>query len=220
MTIRRDLYRLELQGAVIRTFGGALARGRSLASEIPYRAKVLQRQEEKRRIGAAAALAIHDGDTVILDSGSTTLEIARALRGRLLTVVTNDLQIAVELAAQPETTLVVAGGIRQPELFTLLGPETEAFFRQIRVDRTFLSTDGVDLDVGITNRTLGGVPVKQAMIAAARETTVVADSSKFGRPTFARVCPIKAVTRMITDRGLDREMVDRIREMEVVLQLV
>jgi DeoR family transcriptional regulator, aga operon transcriptional repressor len=220
MTIRRDLSALEAQGLVLRTHGGVLPREESAAAEVPYQRKTSLRPDEKRRIGAAAAAMIRTGDTIILDSGSTTIQVAVHLPPAAdLTVVTNDLKIMMELSGKPRVTAIGTGGILHRPVFTLNGPQTEAALRSIHVDALFLGADAVDLTAGLTNRSLHEVPVKQAMIASARHVVLVCDSSKFGRRVFASVCPVSAIHTIITDRGLDPDMVRALQDRGISVEL-
>lgn len=205
-TIRRDLDHLAKEGLVVRSHGGAAYRLGGATMEIPYSVKRGRFVAEKTSIGALASSLVRDGDTIICDSGSTVFQLATHLRGkRRITVVTNDLQVMIHLAAVPEVQVVVPGGVVNGPVYTLLGPQTEIFLRTLTVDRVFLGGDAIDLEAGITNVNLVEVAVKQAMIGAAREVVVLADSSKFDHRVFARVCGLEAVTRIVTDQGLSDE---------------
>jgi DeoR/GlpR family transcriptional regulator of sugar metabolism len=199
-TIRRDLESLEREGQLSRTHGGA--RLVSDGSEVPYELKAGQFLPEKAAIARAAAARVRDGDVVILDSGSTTFQIARELAGRRITVITNDLRIATFVAASTEARLLVTGGELLNSVFTLVGDHAQAFLDQARADWTFLGADAVAMDAGITNTNTLEVPIKRAMIAASRNTAVVADISKFRRRAPAQVAPIASVTDVITTSGL------------------
>ena len=220
MTIRRDLEVLAEQGSVIKTHGGAFPPSRYTASEVPYVSKERAHLEEKRRIGRLAASMIKAGETILLDAGSTTLEVARHLTNQdRLTVVTNDLKIALELAHRPDITLVDTGGIVQKTVYTLVGPQTEAFLRGLHVDTAFIGADAVDLEAGITNRTLQEVPVKQAMMQAAERVYLVADSHKFGRRVFAAVAPLTGFHAIVTDSSLPHQIVESLRELGIAIHL-
>jgi DeoR family transcriptional regulator, aga operon transcriptional repressor len=205
-TIRRDLGALERRGLVRRTRGGALAGPASGHADIPYEAKRRAQTPAKEAIGARAAELVEPEEAVLLDSGSTTFEVARALRHRRgITVVTNDLNVAMCLAESPGIRLVVTGGILLESVYTLVGPRTVEELRDLHVDRAFLGADAIHHEAGITNVTLVEVEVKRAMIAAAREVVVVADSSKFEHRALAPVCALDDVGLILTDEGLDRE---------------
>lgn len=220
MTIRRDLEALASEGLVIKTRGGAITRNYHTGTEVPYAAKMRAHLEEKIRIGRMAASFIRSGETVIIDSGSTAIEVARGLSDQAgLTVVTNDLKIAMELANRPDTTVVDTGGIVQKSVYTLVGPQTLAFLSGLHVDKTFLGADAVDQIVGLTNRTLQEVPIKQAMINAAKEVFLVADSSKFGQMVFAAIAPISSVHHIVTDDGLPEDTAKALVELGISLHL-
>jgi DeoR family transcriptional regulator, aga operon transcriptional repressor len=205
-TIRRDLQELELRGAVRRTRGGALAGPTSGQADIPYEVKRIEHTPEKQAIGRYAAMLVRDSEAVLLDSGSTTFQVALALRHRRdISVITNDLNVAMCLAESPRVQLVVTGGILLESVYTLVGPRVVEELRTLHVDRAFLGADAIHHEVGITNVTYVEVEVKRAMIAAAREVCVVADSSKFEHRALAPVCGIDEIDCILTDDGLYEE---------------
>ncbi len=214
MTIRRDLDALARSGVLARSWGGALTPDTTLSTEMPYALKRRENEEAKRRIGQYAAGLVQNGDVVILDAGSTTFHIATHLRGkRDVTVVTNDLKIAVEVAPLHGMTLVVTvGGIVQPDTYTLLGPQAEEFLSSIHANRAFLGADAVDVERGASTRTLHEVTMKQAMIAASAEAVLVVDHSKFQRQAFARFCHMEDLALVITDRDASAELLDPLGE--------
>lgn len=204
-TIRRDLDVLERDGQIQRTHGGARPI-LGVTADVPYSAKRNVRLREKSAIARAAADLVEDGCTVILDSGSTTYEVAVALSRRNdLTIITNDLRIAEYIAGLHRFRLLVAGGELLGSVYTLAGDRTVEFLRDYAADWTFLGADAVDPEIGITNTNTLEIPVKRAMIAAARSTVVVVDSSKFGQRALARVAGIDEVHSVVTDPGLDAE---------------
>ncbi|MFI6956494.1 DeoR/GlpR family DNA-binding transcription regulator [Nocardia sp. NPDC050408] len=202
-TIRRDLDALERAGQAQRTHGGARPTPGATA-KLPYTMKEGERLDEKAAIGVAAAARVRDGQTVILDSGSTTYEVARALRNHAeLTVITNDLRIAKYVAETPGMRLLVTGGELLGSVFTLVGERAITFLSDYTADWAFLGADAVDIVAGVTNMNTLEVPLKRAMIAAAGNTLVVADSSKFGRRALAKVAGLDEISGVITDSGLD-----------------
>ncbi|MBA0127184.1 DeoR/GlpR transcriptional regulator [Haloechinothrix sp. YIM 98757] len=201
-TIRRDLDALARAGQVQRTHGGARP-APGVAGELPYAMKQTERRGEKTAIAAAAAALVRPGDTVILDSGSTTYEVAAALRTHeSLTVITNDLRIAKFVATVPDIRLLVTGGELLGSVYTLVGDRAEAFLADYAADWTFLGADAIHPAAGITNTNTLEVPIKRAMIAAAVSTIVVTDSSKFGHHTLAKVAALDEITQIITDPQL------------------
>ena len=202
-TIRRDLDALVRLGKAERTHGGARPI-EGAHSEIPYAVKEHVSRDEKMAIAQEASALVSDGDSVILDSGSTTYQVAAALRHRSgLTVITNDLRIGKFVATFPEVRLLVAGGELLGSVFTLVGERTVEFLSDYSVDWTFLGADAIDPVAGITNTNTLEIPVKRAMIAAAARTAVLADSSKFGHRALARVATLEEVDTIVTDAGLD-----------------
>lgn len=202
-TIRRDLDALERAGQAQRTHGGARPTPGATA-KLPYAMKEGERLDEKAAIGIVAAGRVRDGQTVILDSGSTTYEVARALRNHTaLTVITNDLRIAKYIAETPGMRLLVTGGELLGSVFTLVGERAIAFLSDYSADWAFLGADAVDIDAGITNMNTLEVPLKRAMIAAAGNSLVVADSSKFGRRALAKVAGLDEISGVITDSDLN-----------------
>lgn len=219
MTIRRDLDLLEDAGALVRTYGGAVP-VTGLTREPPYHTKVVERVSEKERIAREAAKLVQDGDFVLLDAGSTTAAVARQLLGlKRLTVITFDLKIAVELCDEPNVRLLVAGGEAQKEGYNLFGPLAEQTLRGITVDLAFLGTSAVHPKYGLTTPTLSRVPLKQAMLRAARRSVLVADASKFGRRSSFQICPVASLTDLITDSSLSPEMVEATRKEGISLVL-
>lgn len=197
-TIRRDLDSLAKTGRILRTHGGArlVADG---AQDIPYARKVAECVREKAMIARGAAEKVREGDAVILDSGSTTYQIAVALRHKRITIITNDLRIAKFVASDTGARLFVTGGELLGSVFTLVGDRALAFLADLSADWTFLGADAVEPTAGITNTNTLEVPIKKAMIAAAACTFVVVDSSKFGQRALARVAALDDVDGIITD---------------------
>jgi DeoR/GlpR family transcriptional regulator of sugar metabolism len=220
-TIRRDLFRLEKEGLCIRKRGGAVRATSEVVFELPYKIKQFQYVEEKKRIGLAAASYVDEGDTILLDAGSTTYAVAQALAHlKHLTVVTNDLQIAVCLAANPNFQLVCTGGAARPYVFSLQGWQTETFIKNLQVNMTFLGADAIDNDGYITNTNLDEVGIKQAMIEAAQRVILVTDSSKFKKIGFYRVCDLAQVNLVLTDRGISPESLELLDTKDIEYQLV
>jgi len=208
-TIRRDLDTLTQAGMVHRTHGGA-RRVAANPDDIPYAVKIGEQLAEKAAIARAAAAMIRDGDTVILDSGSTTFEIATGLHAkRNLTIITNDLRTAKFVATLQGTRLLVTGGELLGAVFTLVGERAVEFLADYTADWTFLGADAVDPAAGITNTNTLEVPLKRAMIAAAESTVVVCDSSKFGKRALAKVAGIHEVSLIVTDEGVPEDACDK-----------
>jgi len=219
-TVRRDLADLATGGQVVRTRGGALIAERSTARELSLHQKHRLLLQEKRRIARVAADLVQPGETVILDGGSTTWEIAQLLKTKgPLTIVSDGLEALWELADTPTITVICPPGIVRPHVLTILGTETARFLNGLRVNWTFLAADAVDVERGVTNVNLEEVAVKQAMLNAGNKAVLVADHSKFGRSAFAWVADLRQFHLVITDQGLPEETAERIRQAGVNLRL-
>ncbi len=210
-TVRRDLDRLDAEGVVRRTHGGALVVEHHTTFEPRFEDRCLHNPEEKERIGRHAAAMLEPGQSVLFDSSSTVLSAARALLGSpiRITAVTNDVSIASALAAASEVSVVVTGGEIRPGSFTLLGPGTQSFLDRLHVDIALI---GIHAISG-TELSEGGLAVaetKRSMISAARRVVLLADHSKFGEPAFFEVASVDAVQDLITDRSADPEALDAI----------
>lgn len=213
-TIRRDFALLEEEGLCIRKRGGAVRSGQGVTLELSYEIKRGQRIAEKKRIAEAAAKLVEDGDTLILDAGSTTYALALLLLSKQrITVVTNDLQIACKLAANPNLRLICTGGIARASVFSLQGSQPESFIKNLRVDKTFLGADAIHSDHSVTNVNFEEVPIKQAMLHAANQVYLVADSSKFEKSGFVKVCDLSDVDAIITDSGIPK---DKLAELQAL----
>lgn len=199
MTIRRDVEALEASGQARRVRGGAISVV-SRAYEPPFAMRRITAGAAKAAIGRAAAALVDEGDTIVLDVGTTTLELARALRGRRgLTVVTASLQIAVELGNELDMRVLVSGGrVRAGEL-SLTGGMAEDAFASVNCDIAFIGVAGVNSTPGLTDYNPEDARVKRAAIRAARRTVVLADSGKLGRVTFSTITTLSEVDLIVTD---------------------
>jgi len=217
-TIRRDLSMLENEGLCVRKRGGAVRSTHGVASELPYDAKRIRYTEEKRRIAEAAEKLVEDGNTLILDAGSTTYALAlQLLHKQGITVVTNDLHIAVCLAANPNIHLICTGGSARAYVFSLQGSQVASFIKTLKVDKTFIGADAIHADGTISNVNIDEVPIKQTMIAAAKQVVLLADSSQFEKTGFVKVCDLSQVSMIITDRCISREKMEMIQSMQIPL---
>ena len=208
-TVRRDLEALELSGQIRRTHGGAMLADET-RSILSFDERVTSAAAEKRAIGRAAAALIDDGDTVLLDGGTTTLEVARALQGRPVQVVTNSLPIAQLASTNKETDLILLGGYVYPRTGVALGPLAIASMQGIRVRKAILGAGGIMAE-GVYNANLLLVETEKQMMACGQETMIVADRSKFGRLSLAWLCGLDAVADIVVDAGLaenHRRMLD------------
>ena len=201
-TIRRDLALLEENRLLRRTHGGAVTQG--LLYELPLRYKSGRHQDEKRRIAQAAVQLVPEGASLGLTGGTTTTEVARALVGReQLTIVTNALNIASELAVRPNLRLVVTGGMARSASYELVGPLAEASLAEINLDLAILGVDGISVEAGLTTHHEVEAHTNLSLIERARRVVVVTDGSKVGHAAFARICGIERVNDLITDASAE-----------------
>jgi DeoR family transcriptional regulator of aga operon len=219
VTIRGDLDTLAEAGSLVRSHGGALRR---LAGDVPIAVKETLHHGQKVRIGRAAARLIGEAETIIIDSGTTTMEVARQLklmRLELLTVITNALNVAIELANLPHIRVIMIGGILRQPSYSTVGPHAEHVLRSFNADRLFLGVDGLDPDIGLMTPDVLEAQLNALMIRVSREVTVVADSSKFTRRSASVIGGVSQVHRIITDDRADPQLVTalRARNIDVVL---
>lgn len=203
VTIRLDLERLEADGHILREHGGAYLK--TVHQQV--RSMALQHQthmDEKRRIGRAAAKFVESGETIIIDSGSTTTEVATNLIDRQeLTVITNALNIALNLGAVPSISVHMPGGQFKAPTLSLSGSKSAQYFEGIFAQKLFLATAAVSSEAGLTYPSLADLHVKRAMIDSAQQVYLVADSSKIGRTSFSALAGIDVIDVLITDEGID-----------------
>lgn len=218
-TIRRDLNLLERQHLLTRTHGGAVMQG--VLYELPLRYKASRHEAEKRRIAEAAVARVAEGAAVGLTGGTTTTEVARALADRQrLTVVTNALNIASELAIRPNIKLVVTGGYARAESYELVGPLAVQSLSGLHLDIVFVGADGISRSDGLTTHHEVEADTNRALIERAKRVIVVADGSKLGRVAFAQICPIEMAHELITDRQADTDEVAELRDSGLTVTVV
>ena len=204
VTIRKDLEILHAQRQVHRTHGGALPARENTPEDPTLREKEKLHRQEKLRIAERAAARVKEGQVVILDSGTTTTAIARALRSfQRLTIVTNAVNIAAELAGTA-IEVILTGGTLRKNSFSLVGPIAEDTLRRLSADLLFLGVDGFDVHYGLSTPNLLEAKVNRVMVEVAKRTVVVCDSSKFGRRSLSLIVSPSALQEVITDRGVPK----------------
>jgi DeoR family transcriptional regulator of aga operon len=211
-TARRDLETLASQGKLQRVHGGAIA-----LTEAPPELPILQREgeqaDEKGRIGQAAGALVHDGETVFLGSGSTVLEVARALRTRTgLTVITNSLSVVNAMAGLEDINVICLGGMLRDSELSFIGHLTEQALAEVRADKVIIGTRAISLEQGLTNDYLQETMTDRAILKAGHEVIVVADHSKFGRVATALLAPIESIHTIVTDRATPQDFLDAVQE--------
>lgn len=218
-TIRRDLVLLDTQRLLTRTHGGAVAHG--VAYELPLRYKAGRHQDEKRRIAVQAASRVSEGMAIGLTGGTTTTEVSRAIVDvDRLTVVTNALNIASELAIRRNLKLVVTGGWARSESYELVGPLAEATLAGLQLDLACVGVDGISTRTGLTTHHEAEAHTNLTLMEHARRVIVVADGSKVGKAAFARIASVDRVSELITDRSADPVALEEIRDAGVDVTIV
>ncbi|MGB3339807.1 MAG: DeoR/GlpR family DNA-binding transcription regulator [Devosia sp.] len=218
-TIRQDLERLDTDGHVVREHGGAYLK--SMPQQVQSMSlQHLTNMERKKKIGRAAAALVGNGETIILDSGSTTTEIANNLTGHdSLNVITNAINIALLLGALPSMSVHLSGGLFKAPTLSVTGEKSGDFFSGIFAEKLFLATAAVSFEAGLTFPAMADLYVKRAMIKAASKVYLVADSTKIGRTSFSSLGPIDLIGGFITDDGIsdaDRAEFEK-RGIEVII---
>lgn len=219
-TVRRDLDDLDHQGMLRRTHGGAMKVDKSASYESAYSERISLMMAEKHRIAERAARMVHAGDTVMISAGTTTYFIAQALSHlENLTLITNDLYIASQIVLPHTSTLVVTGGTRRPGQQGLIGAVAERMLWNTHVDIAFVGADGVDPIGAVTTVSFEEVSVKRLMLNAAARSVIVADHTKFGRVAMARTCEFNEVSLLLTDQGLNPELLEKFRRINAEVEL-
>ena len=220
VTIRKDLEILHARGLVHRTHGGALPSGDGALADPTLREKEKLHRKEKLRIAEAAAAMVKEGQVVILDSGTTTTAIARALRNfRNLTVVTNAVNMVAELAGT-EVEVILTGGTLRKNSFSLVGPIAEETLRKLSADILFLGVDGFDVAYGLSTPNLLEAKVNRIMIEVSKVAVAVCDFSKFGRRSLSLIVPPSALHHVITDEAIPKSDLKALKKAGIDVTLV
>jgi DeoR family transcriptional regulator of aga operon len=220
VTIRQDLEALHSAGLIHRTHGGALPVRSGALLDRSLREKEKLHRKEKQRIATAAVRLVREGESVVLDSGSTTTAIARALRDfRQLTIITNAVNIAAGLAGT-SVEVILTGGILRENSFSLVGPLAEDTLRRLSADILFLGVDGFDIRFGLTTPNLLEAKVTRVMMRISRRTVVVCDSSKFGSRSLSLIAAPSAIQQVITDRDISESDLRSLKEAGIVTIVV
>ncbi len=219
VTARKDLKALELGKDIIRTHGGAMIVENTMF-DLPLYEKKKIRTEDKIAIAKQASLIIQKGDVIILDNGSTSTFIAQELKERTgITIITNAVNIASDLASSKLDVILTGGNLRQ-QSFSLIGPMSEASLKNITANKYFMSVDGIDIENGFTTPNILETKISQLMMKAAKEIIVVADSSKFGQHRIGIICGIVDVDAIITSKNIDKIYLKEFKKHGVKLFMV
>ncbi len=220
VTIRRDMTSLAKAGKILRTYGGAVS-SEKVAYEFSFKEKSNKNIKEKERIGNLAASLIKEGEVILMDTGTTTFQMACSLSSRKnITVVTNSLSIVSTLSGNPDIKIILLGGELQPEGFYLFGPMTEKELQNIYVDKSFMGADGIDLKQGFFTTDFKLAQVARLMMKSAKEVIVVADSTKFNKKSFVRYGKIEEADIIVTDKNIDRESIKKLRKKRLKVLIV
>lgn len=199
-TIRRDLEKLEKDGLVIKSYGGAVLNEHSIF-DLPFNIRKNQRIVEKQKIAELTSSFVRDGEAVMLDASSTAVYIARGLREKKkLTVITNSVEIIIELFDVPEWNVISTGGVSRERSFALVGPKTNQIIGSYHVDKAFISCKGLTIENGLTDSDEQDADSKRAMLNSAKERILVADSSKFGKSAFTKIAGLDGIDKVITEK--------------------
>jgi DeoR family transcriptional regulator, aga operon transcriptional repressor len=220
ITIRKDLETLDAQGLIQRTHGGALPLHAGALLDPTLREKEKLHRKEKMKIAIAAAKLVEEGQSVLLDSGTTTTAIATALKHfAKLTVITNATNIAAELTGT-NVEVILTGGTLRKNSFSLVGPLAEQTLRQLSADILFLGVDGFDTRAGLFTPNILEAQVNRIMVEISSRKIAVCDSSKFGRRSLCNIMPPSAVDQVITDKGVSKHDMEVLRDAGVKVTLV
>ncbi|QCX34406.1 DeoR/GlpR transcriptional regulator [Caloramator sp. E03] len=205
VTIRKDLQELEEEGLIKRVHGGAVLNN-SIKFEPTFSEKSDKYIQEKESIGKASAKLIKDGDIIALDAGTTTLQIAKNITAKNLTVVTNSLDIAYQLSSKKDIEVIVTGSLLRWETRAFVGPLTDMTLKNIRVDKAFIGTNGISLKFGLTTPNITEANTKKTLISISQQIIVVCDHSKFNSVCFAKIVDIDEIDIVVTDSGIDKSI--------------
>ena len=223
VTIRKDLVALEGERRLVRTHGGAITIGRS-RPELAFEIRERLQADEKARIGAAGAALVHDGESIVMDASTTALSVARHLKARQgwsqLTVITNGLRIASELAGHPGITVLMLGGRVRWEALSVVGQLGDGLFRRVNVQKAFLGAAGFTPESGLADATEEEAQIKRSMVAAAREVIAIVDHTKWERAAFATFCPTDRLSIILTDEQAPDAMVRGLTARGIEVRLI
>jgi DeoR/GlpR family transcriptional regulator of sugar metabolism len=223
VTIRKDLVALEAERRLIRAHGGAIAVDRS-RPELSFEIRERLQADEKHWIGAAGAALVRDGESIVLDASTTALSVARHLKARggwsQLTVLTNGLRIASELAGHPGIVVLMLGGRVRWEALSVVGQLGDGLFSRINVQKAFVGAAGFTVESGLADATDEEAQIKRSMVAAAREVIAIVDRTKWERAAFATFCPTDQISVVLTDDGAPEPMVRALEGRGVAVRLI
>jgi len=221
VTIRKDLNELKRRNLLTRVRGGALRLPETnLGVDMAIKEKQLFHYREKRAIGKLAASLINENETIILDSGTTTFEIAKNLHNfKHLTIVTNAINIAVELSSYNRFTVILLGGHLRESSLSTVGPLAESTLKIFYCDKLFLGVDSFNLEKGVSTPNIEEANINQTMMSMSKETIAVFDSSKFNKRSFTFIAPVDKMNTVVTDEGIPMDIRIQLKKMHINLQI-
>jgi len=220
VTIRKDLKLLEEKNLLFRTHGGATTNN-PYAVDRPVNEKEKIQSTEKNRIGIAAASLLNEGDSIVIASGTTVLYFAKNIpSGINLTVVTSALNVALELVLEAHIEVIQLGGLLRKSSSSVMGSYAEQILGDFYFNKLFLGVDGIDLDYGLTTTNAMEAHINRKMIQASQKTVVLADSSKFGKRGFGKICGLEEIDHIITDKGISDQIVKHLEGLGVTVTIV
>lgn len=220
VSVRNDLTLLEKKGLLIRTRGGAI-KTQPVNFDLNLNQRLKTNYKEKQKIGKKAATYINDNDTVVMDNGSTTLEVARNLNGlKNIKLITNSLPIADLVADFEGIEVIIPGGELRSEMRSLVGSMAEKSLSNYHCDLAFLGTDGIDVETGIYTPQIEEAALSQKMIEISKRVIVVSDSSKFGRKSFVKISDLKEIDLIITDNRIKEKDIEYLMEKDITIDIV
>jgi DeoR family transcriptional regulator of aga operon/DeoR family fructose operon transcriptional repressor len=223
VTIRKDLFALEQERRLVRTHGGAIALKADGRPELAFDVRDRLESEEKARIGALGASLVTDGESIALDASTTALALARQLKLRAwhqLTVVTNGVRIASELAGQSGIVVLMPGGRMRWEALSLIGPLGNSFYREINIQKAFVGAAGFTIESGLSDAMEEEAQTKRSMVATAREVVAIIDHTKWGRASSATFCRTNRITSVLTGSEAPADMVKAVAGLGIDVRLV
>ncbi|MFT3823008.1 MAG: DeoR/GlpR family DNA-binding transcription regulator [Chitinophagaceae bacterium] len=220
VTIRKDLKLLEDKQLLFRTHGGATTKNPYTADR-PVNEKEQLQSAEKTRIAIAAAQTISPNDSIIIASGTTVLALAKQLQPKEnLTIVTSSLQVSLELLHHPTVEIIQLGGLLRKSSSSVAGPYAQNILQDFFCSKVFLGVDGIDIEFGLTTTNVGEAHLNRQMIAASQQVIVLADSTKFGKKGFGKICGIEEVNQIITDSGIPEHFVRHLEGLGIEITIV
>ena len=218
VTIRRDLQELEQDELIKRVHGGAILND-NIKFEPTFLEKIDKFYDEKESIGMLAASMISDGDTVAIDAGTTTLSIAKHITAKNITVLTNSVDVAYELAKKRDVEVIVTGGTLRWETRAMVGPVADNTIKNFKVDKSFIGTNGICINSGLTTPNIIEANTKREMIKIAKLTIVVCDHTKFGAVSFAKIVDLDSVDIIITDNQMSDNLLESFEKKDIKIMM-